>query len=101
VERAVAHGTPKFVQRHVGRGLAVDLAVRPFRETDAHATEAAPPRVIASIACASLVLADLVQTHLYHPLSRSKACSPPSRATSTSFCVQRHAPLTNQSGWFG
>src|SRR5437899_9148883 len=63
VEHAVAHRAFELVERRASSGLAVDFTVRPLCETDTDAPEAAPPGVVASIAGASFVLADLVETH--------------------------------------
>src|SRR5207247_6553533 len=73
----VANCAPQVIERFGCLGLAVDLAVRPLLEADAYAAEAAPPCVVASIAGASVVLANLVQTHGLFLLS-ARYDTPPS-----------------------
>ncbi|HTU99850.1 MAG TPA: hypothetical protein VMF13_04885 [Luteitalea sp.] len=63
VKRACAHRHAHLVEHGAGLGLRPDLAIGPLGQAHAHAAEAAPPRVLAAIAVAALVLAQLVQTH--------------------------------------
>jgi hypothetical protein len=63
VECAGADCVLYVIENCVSFGLAADLSIGPLLEADAHVPESRPPRVLASIAGAPLVFAQLVETH--------------------------------------
>src|SRR5688572_3872998 len=77
VEGTVPDCCGQFVECFVGFSLGRDLAVRPFFQAHPLAAKAAPPRMLAAIACTSLVLAHLVQTHSFL-LPPARCQTPPS-----------------------
>src|SRR5438874_2154444 len=63
IERACPDRGPQIVESLVSFRLGSNLAIRPLGQADALAAKATPPRVLASIASASPVFADFVETH--------------------------------------
>ena len=67
VEGAVPDRGPQVIKCDVGLGLRTDLPVGPLRQADPPAAEASPPGVLAAVASAPLVGADLVEPHVSPP----------------------------------